>query len=289
MELNFNIFISHDSSDETVAIELKKFLENIFLNASVYVSGRDLQGGQTWIENIKLSLKTSQVIISIITKESINNNWIYFETGAGFTEDKSIPLLADNLKFSDLKPPLSLLQSRTLTKVGIEAIVSDIASKLNLRIPKHLTGLDELLSESDIFFTLRNFESIKPKVSESNPVVEIKEITPLIAKISDNDPEIEDEYNNTVKRTIDLIKRKIFTYKDKLDIPTEEELSELDLVKLQTAALAFNIPTPTSAVMNLTIAKLSLPKKDSKSWEKMNMRKTIQDSNLELDRYEKLI
>jgi hypothetical protein len=98
MELNFNIFISHDSKDETIAVELKAFLENVFLNASIYVSGRDLQGGQTWIENIKLILKSSQVIISIISKESINNNWIYFETGAGFTDDKSIPLITDGLK-----------------------------------------------------------------------------------------------------------------------------------------------------------------------------------------------
>lgn len=289
MELNFNIFISHDSSDETIAIELKKFLENIFLNASVYVSGRDLQGGQTWIENIKISLKTSQVIISVITEKSINNNWIYFETGAGFTEDKSIPLLADNLKFSDLKPPLSLLQSRTLTKAGIESLISDIASKLNLRIPKNLTGLEELLDESNKFFALRNLESSEPKTSEMANKVVAKKSSPVIIQVNDNDPELEEKYNKTVQRTIDLIKRKILTYKDKLDIPREEELEGLKINQIQEVARAYNIPTPTGVVVQLLVANLSFPGKDSKSWEKMNTQKTIQDSNLELDKYEKQI
>jgi len=89
MDIRFNIFISHDNSDETIAIELKKFIENIFLNTNVYVSGRDLEGGQTWIENIKLALKSSQVIIALVTKKSINANWLYFESGAGFTDDKN--------------------------------------------------------------------------------------------------------------------------------------------------------------------------------------------------------
>src|SRR5687767_12050007 len=158
MELSFNIFISHDSKDEAIAVELKSFLENIFLNATVYVSGRDLQGGQTWIENIKLSLKSSQVIISIITKESINNNWIYFETGAGFTDDKSIPLISDGLKFNDLPPPLSLLQARTITRQGIESLVSDIAGKLGLRTLKMLTGIEKLVEETENFLAIRTKE-----------------------------------------------------------------------------------------------------------------------------------
>jgi hypothetical protein len=168
MDIKSNIFISHGSKDETLAVELKTFLENIFLDSTVYVSGRDLQGGQTWIENIKLSLKSSKVIISIITKESINNNWIYFETGAGFTDDKSIPLITDGLKFSDLVPPLSLLQVRTLSKKGIESLVSDISNKLGLRrTPKMLTGIENLLDESEKFLKIRTKEILASKKEQS--------------------------------------------------------------------------------------------------------------------------
>lgn len=97
MDIKFNIFISHDAFDQAIAIELKSFLENIFLNSNVYVSGRDLEGGQTWIENIKLALDSSQVIIALVSKKSINANWLYFESGAGFTDDRTIPLVTDNL------------------------------------------------------------------------------------------------------------------------------------------------------------------------------------------------
>lgn len=287
MEVNFNIFISHDSSDETVAIELKNFLENIFLNASVYVSGRDLQGGQTWIENIKLSLKTSQVIISLITKNSIENNWIFFETGAGFTEDKSIPLLADGLKFNDLYPPLSLLQARTLSKTGIESLVNDISSKLYLRSPKNLTGLNKLLSESDKFFKLRNSESTYTAKEVKIAKTKTK-ITPEKNQDNGYDLELRQLYDQTVQRTGDLIKRKILSYNAKLDVPTEEELNELPFNKLKGVADAYNLKTP-SVVATLLVTDLSFPKSNAKNWEKMNARKFINDAIQKLDKYEKTI
>ncbi len=289
MELNFNIFISHDSRDEAVAIGLKNFLESIFLNSSVYVSGRDLQGGQTWIENIKISLKTSQVIVSLITKESINNYWMYFETGAGFIDDKSIPLLADNLKFTELMPPLSLLQARTLTKTGIESLLSDISIKLNLRKPKMLTGLDTLLEESEKFFSLRKSESIvNSSIKKENITIIESQKNPIISD-SEDDPDLLSNYHKAVARTEQLLRKKISSYKSKLTIPIEEELDGLDMSKLQEVARAYNIPVPSLVVMNLLVATLKFPTKDAKQWEKMNTLKTISDANLELDKYEKTI
>lgn len=290
MELNFNIFISHDSKDETIAVELKAFLENVFLNARIYVSGRDLQGGQTWIENIKLSLKSSQVIISIISKESINNNWIYFETGAGFTDDKSIPLITDGLKISDLTPPLSLLQSRMLSKQGIAFLVNDISNKLKLRIPKMLTGIDKLIEETERFLNLRNTEKPKTIVSVSKHI-EQPEVKAVTSKASANiDPEIEEQFKSSFKRALNLTIKKILTYKDKYDIPTEEELNEYGLDKLQDLAGAYNIQYPSGAFTNLLILRFKpLPSKEAKQWEKLNVSKQINDANSALDKFEKTI
>jgi hypothetical protein len=142
-----NILISHDSRDEKIALEIKYFLEDIFLNFNFYVSGRDLVGGQIWIEQIKNSLKSSQVIISLITSNSINNNWVYFESGAGFTEDKTIPLLIGGLKPESLRPPLSLLQVRVLNNDGFESFIKDISEKLGLRTPRSYPNVSGLVNK----------------------------------------------------------------------------------------------------------------------------------------------
>lgn len=281
MSLQFNIFISHDSQDEVIAIELKTFLEGIFLNANIYVSGRDLEGGQTWIENIKLSLRSSQVIISLISKKSIDNKWIYFETGAGFIEDKAIPLITDGLQFNDLMPPLNQLQARTLSKVGIESLVQDIASKLNLRKPSHLSAIEKLLSETEKFLNLRNTEEDTIIYSEERPKAHVNE--------DSRDSKVLEEHSKSLKRLNELMIKKLLSVKNELDIPSEEEFMRYTSSELSECLNAYNLETPTTARINLMMVNLDFPKQNDKQWKKMNAFKNIEEANSLLDKYEKSI
>lgn len=283
MEIKFNIFISHDKSDETIALELKEFLENIFLNSNVYVSGRDIKGGQTWIENIKMSLKTSQVIIAIISNKSLKSEWLHFETGAGFVEDKSIPLIVGDMTFNDLNPPLSLLQGRQLTKDGISKLINDISNKLNQRIPNSLNGVDKLIQVSENFLKLRNEEELIVKPTVKN-VPSVKNTT-----TTSSDTEIQNKFDSANERLLSLLKRKILSYKNISDLPSENELNELTRAQLFDVASAFNIPSPNFARLELTTLGLDLPKSDAKVWEKMNALKSIESAHLEMDKFEKLI
>lgn len=146
MTNNISILISHDSSDEKIALEIKDFIESVFLNVSAYVSGRDLIGGQTWIEQIKNRIKSSGVIISLMSNKSLNSNWVHFESGAGFTEDKTIPLLTGNLKLEYLLPPMSLLQARLINEEGVELFIKDLSKKLDLREPKNYPSIKNLVN-----------------------------------------------------------------------------------------------------------------------------------------------
>ncbi|HAS53445.1 MAG: hypothetical protein A2X56_00345 [Nitrospirae bacterium GWC2_57_13] len=121
------IFISHAKDDETLAILLKDFLENIFLNANFFVSGSDLGGGEVWIEELRDKLESATAIIALITPYAVENKWVYFEAGAGFAQRRSIPLIADGMTFKTLPIPLSLLQGRTFDISGLKALTSDIA------------------------------------------------------------------------------------------------------------------------------------------------------------------
>ena len=282
MNIKFSIFISHDTQDETIAIELKSFLEDIFLNANVYVSGRDLEGGQTWIENIKLSLKTSQVVISIISKKSITNNWIYFETGAGFVEDKSIPLICDGISFQDLFPPISLLQSRTLTKQGIEALVQDISNKLSLRKPKNLTSLDKLLSEVEKFLKIRNIEEKNTEIKKRTNFSKVKKVN------TELDEEVQGKLKLTRARQLDLMIKKILSHKNEKDIPVEKELLQYSQQDVTDCMKALNIKEP-DVNLSLMIVEIDKPKKNDKKWKKINALKNIEGANNTLDKYEKTI
>lgn len=163
---NAMILISHDNSDEKIAVEIKTFLEEVFLNAHVFVAGRDLMGGQIWINELKKNLKSSQVIISLLTPKSLENKWVYFESGAGFTDEKTIPLLTENLKPENLTPPMSLLQARPLSEQGFIALIKDISKKFNQREPKIFTGIKDLIKRTDKILRIKTalrLQTILPK------------------------------------------------------------------------------------------------------------------------------
>ena len=64
------VFVSHVHEDETIASALKEYLERLFLNATVFVSGQDLAGGELWAEELRKKLQSSTAIIAIITRFS---------------------------------------------------------------------------------------------------------------------------------------------------------------------------------------------------------------------------
>ncbi len=283
MKINFNIFISHDKSDETIALELKVFLENIFENSNIYVSGRDIMGGQKWIENIKLSLKTSHVIISIISKKSLESEWLYFETGAGFVDDKLIPLVVGKVTLRNLKPPLSLLQARLLSKNGIVSLVNDIVLILNLRAPKHLNGIDRLIKVSEDLLKLVPKKIIKPEVPKRTVKIDNKVVEICV------DPEIQNKFNSAYQRFTDLVLRKILSTKNIDGLPSKLELKGLDQSELFKVASAFNIPRPSMVLIQLLSLNGNMPNTDAKGWKKMKALKTIESTQLEMDKYENLI
>ena len=135
MNERVTIFISHVSEDETIALALKDFLEGIFLNASVFVSGRDLTGGQVWIEELRNQLANATAILALVSQRSLGSEWVYFEAGAGFCRRCTIPLLISGVTVEDVGPPFSLLQLRRIDQVGLQTMVRDIAGLAQMLTP----------------------------------------------------------------------------------------------------------------------------------------------------------
>ena len=160
----FMIFISHDGRDHRVASELRSFLEIVFPHVNVYVSADSVEGGRVWIEDLKNRLKESRVIISLLTSKSLKSNWVYFESGVGFPDSKTIPLLTDNLKHENLTPPMSLLQTRMFTAPGIRELIVDISNKLKQRVPPDNQKTGNLVDKIEKLLRSENAHLLEKRV-----------------------------------------------------------------------------------------------------------------------------
>lgn len=118
------IFISHASTDKTVANILKQEIEVVFGDgAEVFVSSipGSIEPGSDWLDGIQKKLNDATIVIVLITPISINRPWIWFEIGASWLkmiEKERIiyPLCAPEIDLGSLPEPLSRLQALSLGK-----------------------------------------------------------------------------------------------------------------------------------------------------------------------------
>jgi len=290
MSVKFEIFISHDTSDETLALLLKKLVEGIFLNSEVFVSGRDLRGGNLWIEEIRKRLRSAKVIISLITRGSAENPWVLFESGAGFTEDKTIPICADGISIGKLEPPLKLLHAHNFDEAGLKRLIQDIAKIAKLREPDVYSGLDKTLSEADIFINLRNSETAKPAVAQSPPANSKSTTSETVGKflaIPPKDTEIQSRYEALEARYRNLVTKKIQAVRTSYEVPPDAQLNKMDASELMEVIHAYQIPFPSLLAVNITILGISLPEAADSRWRKMNVIQQIQSFENDLEKLEK--
>jgi TIR domain len=125
------IFLSYADEEKNFAVNLKIALEKLFPGVIVYVAAMDMEGGHIWAEKLKGSLKNAEFIVPLLTEKSMSNPWVLFESGVGFPDDRTIPLLLATLNPRDLQAPFSYLHSRVLSRDGLSALAKDIARKLS--------------------------------------------------------------------------------------------------------------------------------------------------------------
>ena len=127
-----NILISHDGRDQGYANSLKMILEKVFPRLSVYVSGTSTKAGQIWVEDLIKNLRSAHRIITLLSKTSLDNKWVLFESGAGFQNGRTIPLLMGDLDSKDLEPPLSFLHALRFDHEGLKELLKELGRQLSL-------------------------------------------------------------------------------------------------------------------------------------------------------------
>jgi hypothetical protein len=286
MNSKFRIFISHDKADETLAVILKNFLENVFLNAEVFVSSRDLKGGEIWIKEIREQLQTSAIIISLITRISWQNLWVHFESGAGLVDRKTIPVCADSVTVDTLRPPLSLLQARNFDEDGLKNLVQDISKIVELRAPSEYPGLKALLKSASEFISLRN-EAGSESSEDTETPVEATEISDF--ELPEPDPDISQKVVKVENRLREVLIKQISWARENYNVPSNKELDKMDIFDVSEVARYFNIPFPHLLLIQILTIRMNIPSKQDSKWKKLNTLKSIEDIDKEITKIEKTV
>ena len=107
------IFISFVQEDNAVAEAVQQLLReefrdtlnhgDVFLSSDRWV----LRPGENWMDRIRQELAECALVISLLSKRSIDRRWINFEGGAAWISDKLQPVRFGNLIMANIPRPYS--------------------------------------------------------------------------------------------------------------------------------------------------------------------------------------
>jgi hypothetical protein len=103
------IFLSYSYQDKTWVSEFAHALQeqgvNIWFDAEQIALGDKLQ------DRLENALRGSNVLVVILSKNSVQSRWMYFEIGAALADNKKIiPIVVDDVGHEQLPPLLTRYQ-----------------------------------------------------------------------------------------------------------------------------------------------------------------------------------
>lgn len=106
------VFLSHSSKDEWLARALIQCLEACLIIPPktlrcTSVAGYELDPGVSVSADLKAALRSSDVVLGLLTENSLASGYVLMELGAAWALDKlTCPILATGVPFSRLPGPL---------------------------------------------------------------------------------------------------------------------------------------------------------------------------------------
>lgn len=210
------IFISHIGEESEIAQNLKdKILTFTNKGVEVFVSSdsESIGLGRDWEDIVKDEIKQCDMMLVIVSKNSLNRPWISFETGAAWVKGIApIPICHGGIDKGSLPKPFSILQSVNADINGLTGVFRSISI---LR--------EEEFSSVDLTELVSIFNEFDKKYYE---IDEIQEFLKLFDEYSISVLKSLDE-NSNYKASIRLEKE---NYNKLLDLKKTTDLGKLFLV-----------------------------------------------------------
>jgi TIR domain-containing protein len=105
----FDVFVSHAAKDKPWASELASALREAGVN--IWFDEFDLMPGEPWQEKIAEALRASRTIVMVLSAQTAESPWTFFELGAAVADHKRIiPVAREEIDLAHLPSPLRRLQ-----------------------------------------------------------------------------------------------------------------------------------------------------------------------------------
>ena len=177
---SMRVFISHSSKDFEIAKPLIDLLQKALHLRSddircTSVDGYGMPGGVTNDERLRAEVHDAQLLIGLITPNSLGSAYVFFELGARWGAEKPmIPLLASGITPKRLEGPLAGINALDSRDEGqVHQLLEDVAKYLNLDLDKtssYVAAVNELVQLS----------------SKSTAVIEQQSINPVYSQLSED-------------------------------------------------------------------------------------------------------
>ena len=144
------LFISHSHRDHEIARSLVDIIESFFSvpNESILCSsvpGYELDLGSLTSDELRTKLSIAELVIALLSPNSLMSNWVLFELGAAWGIGKSVvPLLVGDLDLSEKDLPAALKQNlagRVSSRNDLLKLIDKIEKSLDWNVRNQRLGI----------------------------------------------------------------------------------------------------------------------------------------------------
>lgn len=121
---SYEVFLSYSSASQPW---VRKFTEALTASGvSTWFDAHEILPGERWQAQIEKALRQSRVLIMVLTPESVQRAWTFFELGAALADGKRIvPVLSDDVDPSTI--PAVVRQFQFVREKSPEAAARRVA------------------------------------------------------------------------------------------------------------------------------------------------------------------
>src|SRR2546422_3652518 len=103
----YRVFLSHAAKDNWIARQMTHLMEE--QGVTVFLDEKDIEGGEDIAERIRIALEECDEFVVLLSRYSVNRQWVLIETGAAWMLRKRMTATVDKITSQELPDILANL------------------------------------------------------------------------------------------------------------------------------------------------------------------------------------